>query len=83
MLFRSCVADPSYDRISDTWERAGLHSFRGPDGTYRTYMARGAIRNLVRGWEILHFEEYIGSPHRHGDGDEHQHGVNELVARRR
>ena len=77
------VDDPSYERIRDSWEPAGLHSFVSPEGEYRTYLPRGAIRNLVRGWEILHFEEKMGPPHDHGDGEEHSHGVVELVARRR
>ena len=77
------VDDPSYDQVSAEWEPVGLHSFRNTDGEFRTYLARGAIRNLVRGWEILHHEETFGLPHSHGDGPEHSHGVIELVARRR
>jgi len=77
------VDDPSYERISDTWERVGLHSFRNAQGEHRTYLARGVIRNLIPGWEVLHHQEILGPVHDHGDGDEHRHGTIELVARRR
>lgn len=78
------VDDPSYDRIADTWERVGLHSFRSPDGEYRTYLARGVMKTLFRAWKTLHRRETLGPPHRHGEGgEEHRHGVIELVAQRR
>jgi cyclopropane fatty-acyl-phospholipid synthase-like methyltransferase len=77
------VDDPSYDRISDAWEKVGLHSFRSPDGEYRTYLARGVIRNLFRSWKTVHHHEGMGALHRHGDGEEHRHGDIELVAVRR
>jgi len=77
------VDDPSFDRISDTWEKVALHSFRNPDGEYRTYLARNVIKNLFRPWRILHHQEDVGAAHRHGSGEEHQHGDIELVAVRR
>ena len=78
------VDDPSYERVRDTWERVGLHSFRSPDGRYRTYLARGVVRNLLVGWKTLHHREFMGPPHRHGpDGEEHRHGVIELAAVRK
>ncbi len=77
------VDDPSYERVRSGWTRAGLHSFRDEGGEHRTYLARGAVRNFVRGWEVLHHEEGMGSLHRHGDGPEHRHGDVELAARRR
>ncbi|MBU0740803.1 class I SAM-dependent methyltransferase [bacterium] len=83
MLTAWHVDDPSYERISDTWEKVGLHSFRNERGEHRTYLARGVIRNLIPGWEVLHHEEILGPVHGHGDGEEHRHGVIELVARRR
>ncbi len=83
MLTAWHVDDPSYDRVRDEWEKVGLHSFRSPAGEYRTYLARGVIRNLFRGWKSLHHREYLGPAHRHGDGLEHRHGVIELVAVRK
>ncbi len=80
MLSAWHVDDPSYDRISDEWERVALHSFRSPAGEYRTYLARGVIRNLFRGWKTIHHHEGMGPMHSHGGGDEHQHGDIELVA---
>jgi cyclopropane fatty-acyl-phospholipid synthase-like methyltransferase len=77
------VDDPSYERISDEWEPAGLHSFRNADGEHRTFLARGIVRNFFRGWETLHHKELLGPPHRHGDGTEHQHGEIHLAVRRR
>jgi len=77
------VDDPSYDRISELWEKVGLHSFRSPEGEYRTYLARGVIRNLFRNWKTIHHHEGMGALHSHGDGAEHQHGDIELVAVRR
>ena len=77
------VDDPSYERISADWEQVGLHSFRGPQGEHRTYLARGVVRNFFHGWETLHHRETLGPPHRHGDGEEHRHGEIQLVVRRR
>ncbi len=77
------VDDPSYESYRDTWTPDGRHSFRGPDGDRRTYLARGEIRDLLRGWEILSHDETMGPVHRHGDGPEHRHGDVELAARRR
>lgn len=77
------VDDPSYDYVRAEWAQAGLHSFRSASGDYRTYLARGVISNLLRGWEFLHLEEKIGPVHRHGDEPEHRHGDVELIARRR
>ncbi len=76
------VDDTSYDEVSATWEKAGLHSFRGPDGEYRTYLARGVVRNLFRGWNTLHHRESMSLV----DGsaaDGPRAGRIELVARRR
>jgi len=75
------VDDPSYASCRDTWTPVGRHSFRGPDGDHRTYLAYGEIRDLLCGWEILSHDETLGSVHRHGDGPEHRHGDVELAAR--
>lgn len=77
------VDDPSYDRIAGAWERVGLHSFRSPDGEFRTFLARGVVQNLFRGWGVRHLREVLGPVHRHGDAEEHRHGEIELVAVRR
>lgn len=77
------VDDPSYDRIAQTWERVGLHSFRNAEGEYRTYLARGVMKTLFRAWKVLHRRETFGPPHSHGGDEEHRHGVIELVAQRR
>jgi 2-polyprenyl-3-methyl-5-hydroxy-6-metoxy-1,4-benzoquinol methylase len=77
------VDDPSYDRIRDSWEKSALHSFVSPDGEYRTYMARNSVRDLFRKWNVVHYNECLGELHRHGEGEEHQHGDIELVAVRR
>lgn len=76
------VDDASYDEVSAAWERAGLHSFRGPDGEYRTYLARGVVRNLFRGWNTLHHRECM--PLIDGNAaDGPRAGLIELVAGRR
>jgi hypothetical protein len=76
------VDDASYDEVSATWERAGLHSFRSPAGEYRTYLARGVVRNLFRGWTTLHHRECMPpSDDRAADGP--RAGLIELVAKRR
>jgi tellurite methyltransferase len=77
------VDDPSRGGYRDAWLSAGRHSFRSPDGEYRTYLARREIRDLLCGWEILSHDETMGPAHRHGDGPEHRHGDVELAARRR
>ncbi len=77
------VDDPSFERISETWERVALHSFRSPEGEYRTYLARGVIRNLFRNWRTVHYHEGLGPSHHHGEGEEHRHGDIEFVAVRR
>lgn len=76
------VDDASYDEVSATWERAGLHSFRNPDGEYRTYLARGVVRNLFRGWNTLHHRECMPLIEENG-ADGPRAGLIELVAGRR
>lgn len=76
------VDDTSYDEVSVTWEKAGLHSFRSPGGEFRTYMARGVMRNLFRGWHTLHHRESMPLVDEKAlDGP--RTGLIELVARRR
>ena len=77
------VDDPSYDRIRDTWEKVALHCFVSPEGEYRTYMGRNVIKDIFRKWNAVHYEEGLGPLHRHGEGEEHQHGNIEMVAVRR
>ena len=77
------VDDPSYERISETWTKVGLHSFRSIDGDHRTFLARGVIRNLFRNWKTIHHREELGPLHDHGGGEMHQHGDIDLVAVRR
>jgi tellurite methyltransferase len=76
------VDDSSYDEVSATWEKAGLHSFRSPGGEHRTYLARGVVRNLFRGWNTLHHRESMPLVDEKAlDGP--RTGLIELVARRR
>ncbi len=76
------VDDTSYDEVSATWEKAGLHSFRNLDGEYRTYLARGVVRNLFRGWNTLHHRESMPLvDEKVLDGP--RTGLIELVAKRR
>jgi tellurite methyltransferase len=76
------VDDTSYDEVSATWEKAGLHSFRSPGGEFRTYLARGVVRNLFRGWHTLHHRESMPLvDERVLDGP--RTGLIELVAKRR
>ena len=74
------VDDPSYTPVSETWSAAGLHSFRNDAGEYRSYLARGEIRDLMLGWRILHHWEGVDEEHRHGDAPPERHGSVELVA---
>jgi 2-polyprenyl-3-methyl-5-hydroxy-6-metoxy-1,4-benzoquinol methylase len=74
------VDDPSYSELSASWERFGLHSFRGPQDQVRTFLARGEIRDLMLGWGVLHHWEGLGPEHRHGDGPLERHGEVEFVA---
>ena len=76
------VDDTSYDEVSATWEKAGLHSFRSPGGEHRTYLARGVVRNLFRGWHTLHHRECMPLvDEKVLDGP--RTGLIELVAKRR
>lgn len=77
------VDDPLYDFFSTEWSRAGLHSYRSADGQFRTYLARGEILDLLRGWDVVHHSEDLGRSHSHNEGPEHRHGEVEMVAVRR
>ncbi len=77
------VDDPCYDHCRAGWQKIGLHSFRGPQGDVRTFLARHEILDLLLGWEILHHNEGLGPEHAHGVAPPERHGVVEVVARKR
>lgn len=76
------VDDPAYDTCRDRWERVGLHSYRGPGGLVRTFLARHEILDLLIGWDVLHHCEAAGPEHAHGAAPPERHGVVEVVARK-
>jgi SAM-dependent methyltransferase len=74
------VDDPRFPELVESWERTGLHSFRGPEGENRLFLARGEILDLLLGWRVVHHWEGLGAEHRHGDGPVQRHGDVEAVA---
>ncbi len=74
------VDDPAFGRISETWQRVGLHSFRDTDGGVSTFLARGEVLDLMLGWDVVHHWEGLGPEHRHGGGQPERHGAVEVVA---
>ena len=74
--------DPSYGRLKSSGEAVGRNSFRSAEGLVRTYLEPGEAPLLVPGWEILLHTVELGLQHRHGDGQLHQHGDVEMVARK-
>ncbi len=74
------VDDPDYERISTSWRRIGLHSFRDEGGQVRTFLGRGEARDLLLGWNVSHYFEGIGPEHGHGDGRLKRHGEVEVAA---
>jgi SAM-dependent methyltransferase len=74
------VDDPSYSELSTAWIRTGLHTFQGPDGQQRLFLARSEILDLLLGWRIVHHWEGLGPEHRHGAAEPERHGLVEAVA---
>ena len=83
MLTAWHVDDPIYTELSETWEKAGLHSFRSASGDHRTFLPKGQIRDIFLQWRVLHYREYLGPIHGHGDNPEHQHGNVDFIACRK
>ena len=76
------VDDPSYAGHAESWKRIGRESFADDKGQVRTYLGRGELPYLLRGWEVIRFREYVGDEHHHGDGPAHRHAHAEGVFRR-
>jgi len=74
------VDDPGFDTYCRKWERTGLRSFRSSDGeNFRTFLGRGEILQMFRGWNVLHHSEGLGPVHQHGDSPPERHGEVEVV----
>jgi tellurite methyltransferase len=73
---------PNYQRISQSYEPLGQHSYRRDDGEIRTFMAKDEVLTLFKGYDVLHHWEGLGPVHQHGDGAPERHGDVELVARK-
>jgi tellurite methyltransferase len=80
LLTAFTVDDPSFDRCRAEWQEAARNSFVSERGSVRTFLERGEVLRLFKGYTILHHWEGLGGEHRHGDGPVHQHGLVELVA---
>lgn len=74
--------DPALPDYEAAWEPVGPHSFRGPDGQYRSYLEPGAVLRLLPGFEVVHHWEGLGPVHRHGDGPAERHGRFEAIFRK-
>jgi len=74
------VDDPVFPELVESWERTGLHSFRGSERQNKLFLARDEILDLLLGWRVVHHWEGLGSEHRHGDGPVQRHGDVEAVA---
>ncbi len=77
------VADSSMQTHIKVSEHLGMNSFRNSEGGIRTYFEEDELKNLLSDHDVLHYEEGLGKPHRHGDGPIEQHGRVEAVFRRR
>lgn len=77
------TADASRASCANEWMAIGRNSYRGDDGTIRTYLEPGALPAVFPGFDTIHHWEGLGPRHRHGDGPIEQHSVVEAVLRRR
>ena len=71
-----CPTLPGYTR---EWQTLGKNSFTNKEGNVRTFLEKGEILTLFKGFKVLHHWEGLGPKHRHGDGPIEQHGMTELV----
>ena len=74
--------DPSHEKVRREWRRDARLSYVSDAGDVRTYLGYGEAAALLSDWELVHHAEYVGRPHRHGDGPEHRHGRVDIVALR-
>ena len=64
------------------WRVEERGSFRLPDGTVRTYLEPGELRELFAPLEVVHSWEGIGPEHRHGSGPVQRHAIARAVFRK-
>jgi SAM-dependent methyltransferase len=77
------TADPGYHDVSRTWRAEGRNSFSNDAGFVRTFLEKGELNRLFRGWEALHYWEGLGPEHGHGSDPPHRHGRVEAAFRKR
>jgi len=73
--------DPACQHCRENWRPLSHNSFIGPDGTVRTYLEPGEVRDLVPDLEVVHHWEGLGPRHRHGHGPMERHGRFEAIFR--
>jgi cyclopropane fatty-acyl-phospholipid synthase-like methyltransferase len=76
------VHHSKYEETRRTWEAVEPNSFRSPEGRVRTFLDENQILELLPDFDVVHHEEGIGVPHRHGKGPLERHAFARLVARR-
>jgi tellurite methyltransferase len=77
------TADPSFNKISQAWNKIGKNSFVDEHSNIRTFLEEGEILGLFKGYEVLHHFEGKGSPHKHGDAPLEQHAMIAVVLQRK
>ncbi|MBI3929004.1 MAG: class I SAM-dependent methyltransferase [Armatimonadetes bacterium] len=74
--------DPGFAKHQEDWDLIGENSFRSRAGEVRTYLRPGQLGELLPAQEVEQTREYLGPPHRHGDGPVHRHAIAEALYRR-
>jgi len=72
--------DPAYHKTDGN--KIGKNSFSDEKGNITTYLEKDELKKLFEDFKILHYREFIGPEHRHGDGPLEKHGKVEAVFQR-
>ena len=73
--------DDSYKVIAGQSKVVGKNSYLKPDGEVRTFLEPGELKELFNNFESVHYKEYTGPYHHHGDNELQRHEIAEGVFR--
>ena len=73
------VDDPSFDNYAAVSESDERIVFIGDAGNVRSFFRMGGMSKLFDLYKSLHYKEFMGEMHKHGDGQAHKHGKMEGV----
>ena len=64
---------------TNEWQKLGQSSFGNGKGLFRTFLHANEAQKFFKGFDFIHTWEGLGQKHRHGNGQEEQHHIFELI----